>query len=89
MGFEQKENQAIRNPTTNAHNRMSKSYNENDTITLKNTAEQIAIGKLANGFTRDEAMEILPLGPFADGKPKPVPVEGTTEFGIVVAGPPA
>lgn len=47
-----------------------------------------ATGKLANGFTTNEAAETLPLGPFIGGNPKPEPDAGTVDFGIVVAGPP-
>lgn len=55
---------------------------------LKNKARTTANGKLVNGFTRKEAPEMLPLGPFVGGNPKTDPDEGTVDFGIVAPGPP-
>lgn len=45
-------------------------------------------GKLANGFTKEQAQEALPLGPFAGGNPETDPDAGITEvLGVGVPAP--
>lgn len=55
---------------------------------MKNKTRKTANGKLVDGLIREEAVEVLPLGPFVGGSPKVEPDEGTTFFGIVAPGPP-